>query len=162
MDYKQEMLGVRTGVIVSARRQMESSRTEVAGAVSASGAVRTELRRRRRSVAERRGVVEQTLAPGASVARVARAHGVNANQVFHWRRLYQRGLLGGGVQPAARLLPVKISESAARVARGCGDPSAMGPRAANSIQIELTKGRVRIEGSADVTMLRVVLECLAR
>ena len=141
---------------------MESSRTEVAGAVSASGAVRTELRRRRRSVAERRGVVEQTLAPGASVARVARAHGVNANQVFHWRRLYQRGLLGGGVQPAARLLPVKISESAARVARGCGDPSAMGSRAANSIQIELAKGRVRIEGSADVTMLRVVLECLAR
>ena len=34
------------------------------------------------------------------------------------------------MQPAARLLPVKISESAARVARGCGDPSAMGPRAA--------------------------------
>ena len=66
------------------------------------------------------------------------------------------------MQPAARLLPVKISESAARVARGCGDPSAMGPRAANSIQIELAKGRVRIEGSADVTMLRVVLECLAR
>lgn len=66
------------------------------------------------------------------------------------------------MQPAARLLPVKISESAARVARGCGDPSAMGPRAANSIQIELAKGRVRIEGSADVKMLRVVLECLAR
>lgn len=49
--------------------------------------------RRRRSKQERRRIVEETLAPGASVARVARAHGVNANQVFHWRRLYHQGLL---------------------------------------------------------------------
>jgi transposase len=144
---------------------MESSRTEVAGAVSASGTVVPEAKRRRRSVAERRRVVEQTLAPGASVARVARAHGVNANQVFHWRRLYQRGLLGGKVQPAAGLLPVKVSESAettAMVARCCGDTTAIPPKAANSIQIELARGRIRIEGSADVEVLRVVLECLAR
>jgi hypothetical protein len=85
--------------------------------------------------------------------------------VFHWRRLYQRGLLGGKVQPAAGLLPVKVSESAettAMVARGCGDTTAILPKAASSIQIELAKGRVRIEGRADVEMLRVVLECLAR
>ena len=37
--------------------------------------------RQRRSIAEKRRIVEETLAPGASVARVARAHGVNANQV---------------------------------------------------------------------------------
>ncbi len=29
-------------------------------------------------------IVQETMAPGASVARVARAHGVNANQVFDW------------------------------------------------------------------------------
>jgi transposase len=52
-------------------------------------------KRRRRSIQERRRMVEETLAPGASVARVARAHGVNANQVFSWRRLYQRGMLSG-------------------------------------------------------------------
>jgi len=91
---------------------MESWRTEVVAAGSASGTVVRESKRRRRSVAERRRVVEQTLAPGASVARVARDHGVNANQVFHWRRLYQRGLLGGKVQPAGGLLPVKVFESA--------------------------------------------------
>ena len=39
-------------------------------------------------------MVEETLAPGASVARVARAHGVNANQVFGWRKLYLAGKLG--------------------------------------------------------------------
>src|SRR5271167_1730815 len=144
---------------------MESSRTEVVGAVLASGTVVPEPKRRRRSVAERRRVVEETLAPGASVARVARAHGVNANQVFHWRRLYQRGLLEAKEQRAAGLLPVKVSESretTAMVARGCGDTTATPPKAANSMQIELAKGRVRIEGKADVEMLRVVLECLAR
>jgi len=144
---------------------MEISRTGVVGAVSASGTVVPESKRRRRSIAERRRVVEETLAPGASVARVARAHGVNANQVFHWRRLYQRGLLGGREQRPAGLLPVKVSESAettAMVAGGCGDRTAIAAKAANCIQIELAKGRVRIEGNAEVEMLRVVLECLAR
>ena len=144
---------------------MESFRTEAVGTVSASGTVVPESKRRRRSVAERRRVVEQTLAPGASVARVARDHGVNANQVFHWRRLYQRGLLGGKVQPTGGLLPVKVSERAettAMVARGSGVTAAISPKAASAIQIELAKGRVRIEGKADIEMLRVVLECLAR
>jgi transposase len=45
------------------------------------------LRRRRRSAEERRLIVEEALEPGASVARVARKHGVNANQVFGWKRL---------------------------------------------------------------------------
>ena len=43
------------------------------------------LKRQRRSIAEKRRIVEETLVEGASVARVARAHGVNANQVFYWR-----------------------------------------------------------------------------
>ena len=41
-------------------------------------------KRRRRSVLERRQIVEETLVPGASVARVARAHEVNANQLHYW------------------------------------------------------------------------------
>jgi transposase-like protein len=40
------------------------------------------VNRRWRSVEELRAIVEASLAPGASVARVARAHGVNANQVL--------------------------------------------------------------------------------
>jgi transposase len=38
--------------------------------------------RRRWSVLERRLIVEETLEAGASVARVAFQHGVNANRVF--------------------------------------------------------------------------------
>jgi transposase-like protein len=53
-----------------------------------------ELRVRRwRSVAEKRRIAELTLEHGASVASVALANGVNANQVFKWRRAFQRGEL---------------------------------------------------------------------
>lgn len=61
--------------------------------------------RQRRSIAEKRRIVEETLSPGASVARIARAHGVNANQVFGWRRLYLAGRLGEQ-KPGTKLLPV--------------------------------------------------------
>jgi transposase len=47
----------------------------------------------RRSITEKRRIVEETLSDGASVARVAMANGVNANQVFYWRKVYQAGKL---------------------------------------------------------------------
>ena len=45
---------------------------------------------------KKRQFVEETLEPGASVARVARQHAVNANQVFYWRKKYREGRLGKG------------------------------------------------------------------
>ena len=66
-------------------------------------------KRRYRSKQERRQVVEETLLRGASVAVIARRHGVNANQVFHWRKLYREGRLE--VEPTAgQLVPVRIAE----------------------------------------------------
>ena len=38
---------------------------------------------------------------GASVARVARKHDVNANQVFYWRKLFREGRLGISTNPTA-------------------------------------------------------------
>lgn len=75
-------------------------------------------KRRKRSVAERLLVVQKTLAPGASVARVARSHGINANQVFGWRKLYQDGKLRDCATKvvnatAPRLLPVSVVEATA-------------------------------------------------
>src|SRR5580700_9379532 len=66
-------------------------------------------KRRHRSKQERRQIVEETLQPGASVAVIARQHGVNGNQVFHWRKLYREGRLEVG-PAAAQLVPVRISE----------------------------------------------------
>ncbi len=69
--------------------------------------------RRRWPVGEKCRIVEQTLRPGASVARVALAHGVNANQVFSWRRQYRQGLLNQGNTEVIKLLPVQVSEAQA-------------------------------------------------
>jgi len=113
--------------------------------------------RQRRSIAEKRRIVEETLTPGASGAKVARAHGVNANQVFGWRRLYRAGRLGEP-RAAMKLLPVRVSESAPVVEE---HPVADFAKAqSGTIHIELRQAQVRIEGSADPTLVRVLLECL--
>jgi transposase len=115
--------------------------------------------RLRRSIAEKRRIVEETLAPGASVAKVARAHGVNANQVFGWRRLYLAGRLGEQ-KPGIKLLPVRVSESKSApvvVEHRVADFSQPQP---GTIHIELRQAQVRIEGNADPALVRVLLECL--
>lgn len=115
--------------------------------------------RQRRSIAEKRRIVEATLTPGASVARVARAHGVNANQVFGWRRLYRAGRLGEQ-KASMKLLPVRVRESVlARVSEEppVADCSKTQP---STIHIELRQAQVRIEGNADPALVRVLLECL--
>ena len=65
-------------------------------------------RRRRRSPQEKIAIVQETLQPGMTVSHVARLHGVNANQIFAWRKQYQEGSLtaimaGEDVVPASEL-----------------------------------------------------------
>ncbi len=65
--------------------------------------------RRWRSTAEKRRIAELTFEPGASVALVARAYRVNANQVFKWRRELKRGELAEADAISTALLPVSLS-----------------------------------------------------
>jgi len=126
------------------------------------------VRRRRRSAEERRRIVEETLAAGSSVARVAQRHGVNANQVFQWRRLYQSGLLGGAPTNALKLLPVSVTEDAeppeSAQAEASVSPATAGSlpvAASGAIHIELRKGvRVSLEGAVDPALVRAVLRSL--
>ena len=113
--------------------------------------------RKRRSAAEKRLIVEQTLEPGASVARVARAHGLNANVVFHWRSLYREGKLVASPGQAMKLLPVSIAESEAVQRHGEEAVQA----SCGAIHIELPgEVRISVEGRADPAAIRVVLESL--
>jgi transposase len=106
--------------------------------------------RRRRSVAEKRRIVELTLVPGASVALVARAHDVNANQVFKWRREFERGELPEPASPSS-LLPVVLS-----------DADRPQPASA-SIHIELPgRALISVESGADPILLRSILESLRK
>ena len=116
-------------------------------------------RRQRWSIAEKKRMVEATLIAGASVARVARTEGVNTNQLFGWRRLYLAGRLGQP-RPGVKLLPVRVSESStapAIVESSCID---VPKPQSGTIHLELRHAKVRIEGSADPELVRVLLECL--
>jgi transposase len=83
---------------------------------------------------------------GASVARIARAHGVNANQVFYWRMLHRKGRLG-----AATLLPVRVTSETLSVQapplpeRACAKSPSI---SAGTIHIELQHAQVRSREAA--------------
>ena len=151
---------------------MESVSTAVIAATTTVAVKRKD--RQHRSIAERLRVVEETLVPGASVALVARAHGVNANQVFAWRKLHLTGKLidkgSKAVTPTApRLLPVNVSDAGQQLGAAAADATmASAPILCNtyvpsgSIHIQFSKAQVRVEGCADASALRVVLECLLR
>jgi transposase len=114
-------------------------------------------KKRFRSKVERRQIVEETL-NGTSVSLVARAHNVNANQVFFWRRQYREGLLDVA-EPSNALLPVTVSDATEKRHFRQADSKAA---EANGIQIELGHARVRIEGKADPECIRAALEVLLR
>jgi transposase len=114
-------------------------------------------KRHYRSKQVRRAIVEETLKPGASVSVVARAHNVNANQVFGWRKLYKEGRLE--VPETSRaLVPVKITEAVKKLPL----PSHREAKPTGIIDIDLGHARVRIEGAADPDCVRAAVEGLIR
>jgi transposase len=127
---------------------MDSSESAVIEANTSRPAL-SAVKRQYRCAELKRQIVEETLLPGPSVARVAWAHGVNANQVFAWRRQYQRGLLGHGKGSAPGLLAVRVAGAAE------GTQGAPG-----TIQVELPQGQLRVTGRVDPEALRLVLGAL--
>jgi transposase len=122
--------------------------------LSGSGVVR----RRRRSADERRRVVEETLEAGASVARVALKYGINANQVFQWRRLYQEGKLGAPGPTAMKLLAVNVADEEEPAK---AEPMDVLAASFGAIHIELPgEVRISVEGSVDTAIIRAVLKSL--
>jgi len=121
------------------------------------------LKRRSWSKQERRQVVEETLQPGASVSLVARAHDVNTNQVFKWRKQYREGRLD--IAPSSNtpstLVPVKISDSLPAAGRTSARQR-LKTRRPGIIDIDLGHARVRIEGAADPDCVRAALDGLMR
>jgi len=125
--------------------------------------------RKRWSYEEKRRIVELTVVPGASVARVAQAEGVNANQVFLWRRAHRNGELLPGDSTA--LLPVLIEADASRSADlsseleaelVASEQPALAPPS-GAIHIEFPgRAAISVERGADRALLRTILESLCR
>jgi transposase len=95
-------------------------------------------KKRRRTIKKRRDIVEETLVPGASVARVARRNDVNANQVFYGRKLYREGR--PGISMATQLQSVE-AERPAETVRGEDLTLSSG-----TMEIKLPRGTLRIAG----------------
>ncbi|MGA0617600.1 IS66-like element accessory protein TnpA [Paracoccus sp. KR1-242] len=93
---------------------------------------------------EKRSICFQTMAPGISVAQVARRYALNANLIFKWLRDPRYApdpASAPSVSEEARFLPVEIVVEDKQV-------PAAAPAADSHIEIELTGGhRMRISGS---------------
>ncbi|MGT0193829.1 IS66-like element accessory protein TnpA [Burkholderia pyrrocinia] len=108
-------------------------------------------------------VVRETLAPGATVAGVARHHDLSANVVTEWRRLHRLGLLPAPVDEAdAELLPVQVVD-------GMEDSSPSHTMAAErdlaaatcDLEIERGERRIRVTGLSMASVERLLHAWLA-
>ena len=106
--------------------------------------------RRTHSLEFKRRAVHASNQPGASIAGVAMAHGINANQLHKWRRQFQDS---GLILAESQILPVTLIhdteplDTRQTVPEGC-------------IDIQLPKARLLVRGQVDLDVLQTVLVAL--
>lgn len=119
-------------------------------------------------------LVEQCLAPGASVAAVALAGGVNANLLFKWRREYLRSkqLSRPTASSSTVLVPVQVAtdtdvetghSQAAAPALASTASAVTAQRSARStgiIELDIAGAVLRLRGPVDEASLCIVLRAL--
>lgn len=109
---------------------------------------------RQHSLEFKRMLVEMARQPGVSVARLAREHGVNANQVFSWRKLYEAGqLVASACAQSSELVPVTVASSAQVPETDT---------ATGAVTLEIGRVRLRIEGHPNTATLAQVLDRVLR
>lgn len=138
------------------------------------------IARRSWSLEERQRIVEDALAPGVSVAAVARQHGLNANLVFKWIRRAREGWLDRRRAPTKEkaiaapdvatptFVPVKLLELSAAdtpmstLAGAVSKPARAERRTRRgAMEISLPNGvRVSVNADVDAGALRSVLSAL--
>ena len=112
-----------------------------------------ERRRRSWTRDEKRRIVDESLQAGASIAKVARRHELNANLLFTWRRQM-------GVEPTERKEPVEIVP--VTIARGLATEGHC-PGAAGRMEIVLSEGaRIIVWAGVETAALARVLKALSR
>ncbi|HYX46806.1 MAG TPA: transposase [Sphingomicrobium sp.] len=116
-------------------------------------------RRRRWTTAEKLRIVEESLAPGASVVEVARQHDVHRNLVTVWRRQVRTGVLACGPEPIHRQ-DDEVRFAAVSIAPD-RQPLTAPSGSCGTIEIEFAAGvRMRVTGTVDAAMLTAVVAAL--
>jgi transposase len=115
----------------------------------------TAVSRRRRiwSLEEKRRIVEESFAPGASASLVARRHDMNTNMLFTWRRQLGASSAAAPDQPVS-FVPATIAAEA---------PAASDREESGRIEIVLASGaRVIVGMDVDEAALARVIKILMR
>ena len=106
--------------------------------------------RRRHSAELKTLVLQQCGAPGASVAKVAMSHGVNANVVHGWRKLARERDGIALVPPSSATLSAKMAASVPQFLP-VSVMQATSPPAPSDIQIELRRGATAMKITWPIT-----------
>lgn len=109
--------------------------------------------RRAWSADDKSAILAETRAPGATVSKVARRHGLHSSLLFRWRRDALAREREGRAPQQPAFVPLALpAPPAAPVAE----------RPAGTIEVELAGGhRLRAEGRVEASVLRAVIEALA-
>jgi transposase len=117
-------------------------------------------RRRRWTTAEKLRIVEESLAPAASVVEVARRHDVHPNLLTVWRRQARTGVLTCEPEPTSRH-DDEVRFAAVSVTPDRQPLTALSG-ACGAIEIEFAAGaRMRITGAVDAATLKAAVAALA-
>ena len=107
--------------------------------------------RRRHSAQVKAMVLEQCSAPGASVAKVAMSHGLNANIVHGWRKLARERDVAGVVPAASSgTVPAMPAAGVPQFVPVSLTPTPSAPPPAD-IQIELRRGATAVKITWPIT-----------
>lgn len=122
------------------------------------------LQRRSWTPAEKAAIILESLEPGSRVTEVARRHQITRGLLWSWRRQAMDAADGTG---EAQFIPLRLAaeaESSAEATPANGvtphDPGEQPP--AGSIEIELGRARIRVQGVVDPQALRQVLTMIGR
>ena len=112
-------------------------------------------------------LILQSLVPGASVAAIAMASGINANLLFKWRRDHLRlmrvPLTGAGTLVPVQLTPaIEIEQLPEPVKPDGANLAKVSSERGDGIELEFAGARLRVRGQVDEIALLTVLRALRR
>jgi transposase len=127
--------------------------------------------RHRYTRAQKIAMVEESMRPGVSIASVARAHGINANQLHKWRYAYKTGVRSLRQEHSracgVELLPIELqarslSEQVLRQVPTLQKSVKGASRSVSEGHIEFAVGQYRlcVHGYVQAEALRSVLQAL--
>jgi transposase len=110
---------------------------------------------------QKRAIVAEIEATGASVSEVARRHGIHSSQLFRWRREFGAPASTGEAPPAATFVRVVVEPYRQRVPLQSPPPPASAAKNSSFIEIMIAQGRVvRVGSDVDTAALVRIIDAL--